>query len=94
MITKNNFKDVLEVLGFKKEGDIYRYNDLKVDFQNEKLIYPKKLIVNDETTSNFSAPENFVVFECVYRLLKQGYSPSHIELENSGSPEYLRSRSS
>jgi type I restriction-modification system DNA methylase subunit len=81
MITKDNFKEVLENLGFKKEGEIYSYGDLKVDFQNQKLIYPKEVIVNDKTTSNFSAPENFVVFECVYRLLKQGYSPSHIELE-------------
>ena len=81
MITKNNFKDVLEVLGFKEDENIYRYGDLKVDFQNEKLIYPKEMIINDKTTSNFSAPENFVVFECVYRLLNQGYKPNHIELE-------------
>ena len=54
-----------------------------MDFENEKLIYPEAegLIVNDKTTSNFSHNENFVVFECVCRLLAKGYRPEHIELE-------------
>ena len=81
MITKDNFKEVLANLGFKKEGEIYSYGDLKADFKNEKFEYPKEIIINDKTTSNFSSQENFVVFESVYRLLKQGYFPSHIELE-------------
>lgn len=56
---------------------------MAVDVDNEKLIYPedKGLIVNDKTTSNFSHNENFVVFECVCRLLEKGYRPEHIELE-------------
>ncbi|HEE9595859.1 TPA: restriction endonuclease subunit S, partial [Campylobacter jejuni subsp. jejuni] len=33
------------------------------------------------TTSNFSHPENFVVFECVHRLLEKGYKAQHLELE-------------
>ncbi|EAL8767767.1 restriction endonuclease, partial [Campylobacter coli] len=32
-------------------------------------------------TSNFSHPENFVVFECVHRLLEKGYKAEHLELE-------------
>ena len=31
--------------------------------------------------TEFNAPENFVVFECVNRLLEKGYRPEHIELE-------------
>lgn len=56
---------------------------IHVDFDNEKLIYPETegLIANDKTTSNFSHTENFVVFECVCRLLAKGYRPEHIELE-------------
>jgi len=88
VITKENFKKVLEILKFTtNDNNIYtkKFNDceLKVDFKNKKLIYPedKGLIVNDKTTSNFSSPENFVVFECVHRLLNQGYNPNHIELE-------------
>ena len=89
MITKENFKQVLEILGFAEIMGIYtrKYNnvdcELKVDFKNEKLIFPteKGFQVNDETTSNFSHPENFVVFECVARLFEKGYRPEHIELE-------------
>ncbi len=55
--------------------------ELKVDFANKELIYPTGLIANRETTKSFSQNENFVVFECVCRLLQQGYSPTHIELE-------------
>ena len=89
MITKENFKQVLETLGFAENNGIYtrKYNnvdcELKVNFKNEKLIFPteKGFQVNDETTSNFSHPENFVVFECVARLFEKGYRPEHIELE-------------
>jgi hypothetical protein len=89
LITKDNFQQVLKKLDFKDEDNIYikkfdEFNtQLMVDFKNEKLIYPEKdgLIVNDKTTSNFTSPENFVVFECVCKLLSQGYNPEHIELE-------------
>ncbi|SHO81124.1 Type I restriction-modification system, DNA-methyltransferase subunit M / Type I restriction-modification system, specificity subunit S [hydrothermal vent metagenome] len=89
MITKDNFKNVLEKLGFENNSNIYTktFNEfktkLKVDFKNEKLIYPEAdgLKVNDKTTSNFTSAENFVVFESVCKLLNQGYNPKHIELE-------------
>jgi len=87
MITKDNFKNVLEYLGFSKSKETYSKKftqfdcELKVDFKDKKLIFPKDLVVHDKTTSNFSSPENFVVFECVYKLLSQGYHPKHIELE-------------
>jgi hypothetical protein len=65
--------------------------DLKVDIKNKKLIYPENtsqdiskpngIIINDNTTTNFSASENFVVFECVHRLLEKGYKAENIELE-------------
>jgi len=47
------------------------------------LIYPenKGFTVNERQTCNFKSNENFVVFECVYKLLNQGYNPAHIELE-------------
>ena len=89
MITKDNLKNVLSSLCFKKAtiGEYYTKTfstcDICVDFDNEKLVYPenKGLVVNDKTTSNFSHNENFVVFECVCRLLEKGYRPEHIELE-------------
>ncbi|WP_339605596.1 restriction endonuclease subunit S [uncultured Psychrobacter sp.] len=88
MIDKSNFKDVLRYLDFEESGDIFfhRYADsayLKVDFNKKELIYPEDegLTVNERQTCNFSQNENFVVFECVHRLLAQGYKAEHIELE-------------
>nr|MBL0721264.1 type II restriction endonuclease [Sulfurovaceae bacterium] len=91
MITQDNFKEVLNKLGFTESKNIYtkkfsEFNtELKVDFINEKLIYPEKdgLIISQKQTCNFSDNENFVVFECVTRLLNQGYNPKHIELEQT-----------
>ena len=89
MITKDNFKQVLEALGFKKSTNTYskKFPDLgcslKVDFKNEKLIYPleKGFTIAGDFTTSFTQKENFVVFECVHRLFQQGYKPEHIELE-------------
>ena len=89
MILLDNLKKVLEEIGFVRDsiGDYYRriYDTciVAVDFDNKKIIYPedKGLKVNDKTTSNFEHPENFVVLECVCRLLDKGYRPEHIELE-------------
>jgi type I restriction-modification system DNA methylase subunit len=89
MITPKNFRDLLIQLGFTQEGDVF-YKDfpavdtyLRVDFDNQELIYPedKGLKINERQTCNFKANENFVVFECVCRLLEKGYKPQHIELE-------------
>ena len=57
--------------------------DLKVNFDKQEMIYPedKGLKVNERQTCNFSKDENFVVFECVHRLLAKGYKPEHLELE-------------
>lgn len=97
MITKENFKDLLILLDFKENpaqifSKTFANNTaLKVDFKAKKLIYPANtsanlsepngIIIHDDTTSNFSHPENFVVFECVHRLLQKGYKKEHIELE-------------
>ena len=89
MLDKNSFKALLHYLNFTEKKDIFEKkfepNDayLKVDFKNEKLIFPtdKGLIVHSAQTCNFSQNENFVVFECVHRLLEKGYLPKHIELE-------------
>ena len=37
--------------------------------------------ITRKTTCNFSQPENFVVLECITRLMDKGYRPEHIELE-------------
>ena len=87
MITKNNFKDLLETLDFTAEDNTFQKTiseaDLKIDFGKQRILYPEDsgLIVNRRDTCNFSHLENFVVFECVHRLLQKGYKPEHLELE-------------
>ena len=94
MITTRNFKELLlNHLGFKQVGETDIYSrffqdtncELQVDFDKQTLIYPKEkgFKVDAATTCNFSAPENFVVFECVCRLLEKGYRPDHLELERT-----------
>lgn len=88
MITKDNIKKLLSVLRFEQDGDTFTKSyesvgsPLKVDVRNEHFHYKEVgITVGRETTSNFSEPENFVVFECIDRLLSMGYNPEHIELE-------------
>ena len=86
MIDVSNLKDTLKTLGFVAYGDIYEkvFSEigcsLKVDFQAKRLIYPNE-IKGRERNDGFDQKENFVVFECVCRLLSKGYRPEHIELE-------------
>lgn len=89
MITKDNINKLLSVLGFSTEDSkIYSKTyeqtgtNLSVDISKEHFHYTEAgITVGRETTSNFSEPENFVVFDCIDRLLTMGYKPEHIELE-------------
>lgn len=89
MITQDNIKKLLSVLGFSTEDSkIYSKTyeqagiTLSVNIPNEHFHYTEAgITVGRETTRSFSEPENFVVFECIDRLLTIGYKPEHIELE-------------
>ena len=89
MITIENLPKVLDCLGFEKQGDIYSKHydelncDINVDFANERIEYPSNLDTGANTTTNFSQEENFVVLECVNRLLDKGYKPESIFLEKT-----------
>lgn len=87
---EENIKLLLKSLGYTpKNGtnNIYekQYNNssyaIIVDFNNKKIDYGTKIKIGNATTSNFSKPENFVVLECINRLLEKGYKPENIELE-------------
>ncbi len=88
MITLENFRELLKKLNFVSDlcESIFTYEfktcRLTADFTNQKLIYPEQ-IKGREHNNSFSANENFVVFECVYKLLKKGWLPEDIELEKS-----------
>lgn len=87
MITLDNLPVALLAIGFTAKGKRYHKTidgvALEVRLDKAKIIYPTSegLIVNAGQTCNLSANENFVVLECVNRLLEKGYKPQHIELE-------------
>ncbi|MCO8090076.1 restriction endonuclease subunit S [Acinetobacter pseudolwoffii] len=88
-MNQDNLKDLLLFLNFKQHQNVFTKkfisgdHSLSIDFEKKEIIYPKAfgLKVNERQTCNFSSNENFVVFECVHRLLEKGYKPEHIELE-------------
>lgn len=90
MITKDNLRDFLSYIGFQRldsvKDEMALHFDkvnctISVDFTDEKINYPDGIEAGRNTTKNFSAPENFVVLECIIRLLSQGYKPENIVLE-------------
>ncbi len=83
---------MLKVIGYVRDArkDIYEKRFaafdcvIEVDFTGSGSIrYPedKGMKITRKTTCNFSDPENFVVLECITRLMDKGYRPEHIELE-------------
>lgn len=86
MITIATLPLLLEHLGFVKQGNTYvkEFSDfhcqMAVDMDTKKIIYPESILGRERNTS-FEQNENFVVFECVNRLLEKGYRPESIELE-------------
>ena len=95
VINEENITHFLSVLGFKlkdggedtwyknyKKANNYEINViLNKKFPQSKIEYGEKIKVERKTTTNFSKQENFVVFECVDRLLEKGYQPDKIILE-------------
>ena len=80
MIRKENLEEMLKVIGYVRDAHkkIYekRYADfdcvIEVDFTGSGSIrYPedKGMKITRKTTCNFSDPENFVVLECITRLM-------------------------
>lgn len=79
-----DIKPWLFALGFNKDNCLtINGNTIEIDFDNQKINYPNLKEIGRNTTTNFSDEENFVVMECVIRLLKQGYTPSQISLEKA-----------
>lgn len=73
---------------YYKSYDVHNGYTIFVDFISKSIIYDSKenpdgifISAGERTTCNFSQAENFVVLECVDRLLMKGYTPACIELE-------------
>lgn len=77
---------------YEKEYKLHSYT-IKADVNKGKIFYrtddqitverrpDKQIQLGDKTTSNFLVKENFVVLECVNRLLEKGYNPNDLHLE-------------
>ena len=86
-----DYKKFLKKIGFApKEGssDVFiktyqRGYKIEVNFESQTLNYGKKITAERKTTQNFSQSENWVVLECVDRLLEKGYKPENIILEKT-----------
>ena len=86
-------KEFFEKLGFKPKNGVVnvyckiykQHNDycINVDFSKEHIDYGNLISFDNKTTQNFSQGENFVVLECVDRLLEKGYKPQNITLEKT-----------
>lgn len=83
-------RQFLKQLGFlPKEGTsgIFHKNyspyTLEVDFENNTINYGGDIVFNNtkNTIQNITKAEDWVVLECVNRLLEKGYKPKNIILE-------------
>lgn len=85
-----DIKKLLLSLGFKPKNDTvdvyakaYQQHNgyvIEVDFSKKSINYGE-IVADCKTTQNFSQDENWVVLECVDRLLEKGYKPQNIVLE-------------
>ena len=85
-----DIKQHITALGFvPKNGTngiyhkIYVDYAIEIDFEKQSINYGSAITAESKTTQNFSQPENFVVLECVDRLLTKGYKPQNIVLEKT-----------
>ncbi len=96
-----NSTNLLKKLGFAPKENVVgiyekkypQHNDysLEVDFSNEKINYGHLITSENKTTQNFKQDENWVVLECVDRLLSKGYKPQNIILEKTWAAGHGRS---
>lgn len=87
----NRYSDLLQILGFEATASHHWRRRfaypatgeyvITIDTHKQTIDYPKPIVLGDRTTSNFDHPENFVVLECVCRLLEKGYDPATLILE-------------
>lgn len=96
-ISIDSIRNLLKAMGYKPEDGVSnifykRYTQhkyvIRVNFNTQKIEYREQGVKpedgiqwGDSTTCNFEKSENFVVLECINRLLEKGYSPKNLYLE-------------
>ena len=63
---------------FKKYADGY---SIEIDFEKQTFHFGGKIKVQNKDSQNITKPEDWVVLECVDKLLGKGYKPENITLE-------------
>ncbi len=86
-------KNLIQKLGFiAKENTIgmflkkySKHNNyiIEINFDKKNFFFGEKIKVQSKSTQNFTQAENWVVLECVDRLLEKGYPPQNITLEKT-----------
>lgn len=82
-----NIEPWLKALNFNEvqNGSIFvleiNNHKIEINIGEEKILYPNLKEIGRDTTTNFSAEENFVVLDIIVGLLKQGYLPNQISIE-------------
>ncbi len=59
----------------------YKDCEITIDAENQKVDYSNKIIVKNEVCSKLVRHKDFVILECVDRLLTKGYKPNEIILQ-------------
>jgi len=85
------YKKLITKLGFSPKENTSgifqkKYNNdyaIEINFEKEEFNFGKLIKAESKTTQNFSQKENWVVLECVNRLLDKGYQPQNITLEKT-----------
>lgn len=82
-------KNLAQVIGFQAKENasgvfIKKYQDgyiLEIDFDKKTFHFGGKIKIQGKDFQNITKPEDWVVLECVNRLLETGYKPENISLE-------------
>jgi len=86
-----SYKNLIQKLGFKPKentsGVFYKKyfncNDysIEIDFEKEVFYFGGKIKIQGKDFQNITKPEDWIVLECVNRILEKGYKPENISLE-------------
>ena len=84
-----DYKSLIKRIGFQpKNGVVGIYEkqysqhnySIEIDFDEKQICYGNLIGADCKTTQNFSQDENWVVLECIDKLLEKGYKPQNITL--------------
>lgn len=84
-----DYKLLIQAIGFfpkENTSDVFEkfYDNnysIEIDFEKKTFYFGGKIKIQGKDFQNVTKPEDWVVIECVNRLLEKGYKPENISLE-------------